>query len=87
MTFVAHPGAGGIALAQAGGMSTDPRPRDDDPSDMTDFEKNATNAEHLDEVLGSGEVGREGPPPTQPRERQERGNTGPEKQPGFGQGA
>jgi hypothetical protein len=54
---------------------------------MTDFEKNATNAEHLEEVLGSGEVGREGTPPVEPRERQERGNIGPDEQPGFGQGA
>jgi hypothetical protein len=67
-------------------MSTDPRPRDDDPSEMTDFEKNATNAEHLDDALGSSDVGRESPP-AQPRDRQERGNTGPEEQPGFGQGA
>jgi hypothetical protein len=68
-------------------MHTDPRPRDDDPSEMTDFEKNATNAEHLEEVLGSGEGEAPAPAPTQPRDRQERGNAGPEEQPGFGQGA
>jgi hypothetical protein len=67
-------------------MSTDP-PRDDDPSEMTDFEKNATNAEHLEDVLGNGEIGRDGAAPAQPRDRQERGNAGPDEQPGFGQGA
>jgi hypothetical protein len=51
---------------------------------MTDFEKNATNAEHLDEVLGSGGIGGEAPTPAQPRDRQERGNTGPEEEPSKG---
>lgn len=52
-------------------------PRDSDPSEMTDFEKNATQ-EELKRVV---------PEPQQNRDRQERGNKGPDEEPGFGQGA
>ena len=61
---------------------TDQRPqRDDDPSGMTDFEKNTTQGELeliVDEVQDA---------PIRERQRQERGNAGPEEEPGFGQGA
>ena len=52
-------------------------PRDSDPSEMTDFEKNAT-LEELERVV---------PEPDSNRERQEKGNKGPDEEPGFGQGA
>jgi hypothetical protein len=52
-------------------------PRDSNPSDMTDFEKNAT-LEELERVV---------PEPNPNRERQEKGNKGPDEEPGFGQGA
>ena len=52
-------------------------PHDSDPSDMTDFEKNATQ-EELKRMV---------PEPQRNRERQERGNKGPDEEPGFGQGA
>ena len=55
-------------------------PRDDDPSDMTDFEKNTTSEERE-----QFEQDHRTPDPN--RVRQERGNEGPDKQPGFGQGA
>jgi hypothetical protein len=57
--------------------------RDDDPSDMTDFEKNTTQEELKDlepAVDGAASA-------AERRERQERGNRGPDRQPGFGQGA
>lgn len=58
--------------------------QDDDPSDMTDFEKNATQEElkeiDLEPAVEHGGSAAE-------RARQERGNLGPERQPGFGQGA
>ena len=57
-------------------QSQDP-PRDSDPSDMTDFEKNATT-EELEQLLP-----RE---PDPSRRRHERGNRGPGEEPGFGQG-
>ena len=52
-------------------------PRDSDPSEMTDFEKNAT-LEELELVV---------PDPDPNRVRQEKGNKGPDEEPGFGQGA
>lgn len=52
-------------------------PRDSDPSDMTDFEENATTQE-LRDALPSEES---------TRAREERGNRGPDDEPGFGQGA
>ena len=61
-------------------MDNQTPPRDDDPSEMTDFEKNTT-FEELQQFEQNPE------PPDLNRIRQERGNEGPEKQPGFGQGA
>ncbi len=61
-------------------MDNQTPPRDDDPSDMTDFEKNTTSEE-----LEKPEPDRKPPDPN--RIRQERGNQGPDEQPGFGQGA
>jgi hypothetical protein len=55
-------------------------PRDDDPSEMTDFEKNTTS-EELQQFEQDSVA------PDANRIRQERGNEGPDKQPGFGQGA
>ena len=60
-------------------MDNQTPPRDDDPSEMTDFEKNTTFEEL--EQLEQDQV------PDPNRIRQERGNEGPDKQPGFGQGA
>jgi hypothetical protein len=51
-------------------------PRDADPSEMTDFEKNAT----------LGELEKVAPEPDPNRTRQEKGNRGPSEEPGFGQG-
>jgi hypothetical protein len=59
-------------------MQNQDPPRDSDPSDMTDFEKNATT-EELERLLP-----RE---PDPSPSRQERGNRGPGEEPGFGQGA
>jgi hypothetical protein len=61
-------------------------PRDDDPSGMTDFEKNATlgELEQLDQFRPEPD-GRTDE--LDERQRQDRGNRGPEQQPGFGQGA
>jgi hypothetical protein len=53
-------------------------PSDSDPSEMTDFEKNTTQEEL--KTLIPDEPGTE-------RAKQEKGNRGPEEQPGFGQGA
>ena len=63
----------------------DGTPRDDDPSGMTDFEKNATlgELERMDQPASSDESMAELPE----RQRQERGNRGPDEEPGFGQGA
>jgi hypothetical protein len=58
-------------------MENQKPPRDSDPSEMTDFEKNATR-EELERVA---------PDPDPNRERQEQGNRGPNEEPGFGQGA
>lgn len=63
-------------------MNTQRPPLDTDPSEMTDFEKNATLGE-LDQIVAESEQTDE----AVNRERQERGNRGPEQQPGFGQGA
>jgi hypothetical protein len=52
-------------------------PKDSDPSEMTDFEKNAT-LEELEKVAPDADPN---------RERQEKGNRGPGEEPGFGQGA
>ena len=52
-------------------------PRDSDPSEMTDIEKNAT-LEELELIV---------PEPDPDRTRQEKGNKGPDEEPGFGQGA
>ena len=61
-------------------MDSQTPPRDDDPSDMTDFEKNITSEER--------EQLEQDPPTRDPnRHREERGNEGPDKQPGLGQGA
>ena len=58
-------------------MNEEQPPRDSDPSDMTDFEKNATS-EEMEVIV----------PDVDPnRARQEKGNTGPDEEPGFGQGA
>ena len=59
-------------------MKNQDPPRDSDPSEMTDFEKNATLGE-LERMVP------EDPDPD--RTRQEKGNRGPEEEPGFGQGA
>ena len=61
-------------------MENQSPPRDDNPSEMTDFEKNTTFGE-----LEQFEEDRKAPDAN--RMRQERGNEGPDKQPGFGQGA
>ena len=62
-------------------MNTKDRPQDSDPSDMTDFEKNATLGE-LERLVPGPE------PDSDPeRTRQHEGNTGPDEEPGFGQGA
>ena len=58
-------------------MDTQNPPKDADPSEMTDFEKNATQ-EELERVMSE---------PDPNRKRQEKGNQGPREQPGFGQGA
>ncbi len=58
-------------------MDSQNPPKDSDPSEMTDFEKNATQ-EELERVV---------PEPDSSRHKQERGNRGPEEEPGFGQGA
>ena len=64
-------------------MDQDAR-RDDDPSEMTDFEKNTTQGE-LEQLSEAEPVPEEAE--SSARERQERGNRGPDTQPGFGQGA
>ena len=57
-------------------MDNQTPPRDDDPSDMTDFEKNTTS-EELQQL-------EQDPQTADPnRIRQERGNPGPDKQEGF----
>jgi len=61
-------------------MDNQTPPRDDDPSDMTDFEKNTTS-EELQQLEQNPKA------PDANRIRQERENEGPDKQPGFGQGA
>jgi hypothetical protein len=61
-------------------MDNQTPPRDDDPSEMTDFEKNTTFEERE-------QLEQEPAVPDLNRLRQERGNEGPDKQPGFGQGA
>ena len=63
------------------GMENQSPPRDDNPSEMTDFEKNTT----FGELEQFEEEDRKAPDAN--RMRQERGNEGPDKQPGFGQGA
>ena len=52
-------------------------PDDSDPSEVSDLEKNAPQ-EELDQALNDDDPN---------RVRQERGNRGPEEEPGFGQGA
>lgn len=54
-------------------------PRDDDPSDMTDFEKNTTfeEREQLEQDREDSDAN---------RSRQEREKQGQTEQPGFGQG-
>jgi hypothetical protein len=49
---------------------------------MTDFEKNAT-LEELEQIAPEPDSNRD----RQERGRQERGNRGPDEEPGFGQGA
>lgn len=61
-------------------MDNQTPPRDDDPSEMTDFEKNTTFGE-LEQLEEDPRA------PDANRIRTERGNEGPDKQPGFGQGA
>ena len=58
-------------------MNNQTPPRDDDPSDMTDFEKNTTSEE-----LQQFEQDSKAPEPN--RLRQERGNQKPGERPGFG---
>jgi len=58
-------------------METPNPPRDSDPSEMTDFEKNTTQEE----------LKRVAPEPDLERAREQKGNRGPAEQPGFGQGA
>lgn len=67
------------ALLNSLRMDNQTPPRDDDPSEMTDFEKNTTFEElqQLEQDLQA---------PDANRIRQERGNEEPDKQPGFGQG-
>jgi hypothetical protein len=55
-------------------------PRDDDPSGMTDFEKNAT-FEELEQFEQDSETS------DSDRFRQEQGNQEPDKPPRFGRGA
>ena len=55
-------------------------PRDDDPAEMTDFEKNTT-FEELQQLEQDPKVADSN------RIRQERGNQGPDEQPGLDQGA
>ena len=59
-------------------MDSQTPPRDDDPSDMTDFEKN-TATEELEQLQ------QEPAGPDTNRIRPERGNEGANKQPGFSQ--
>jgi len=68
-------------------MSNQHPPRDDDPSDMTDFEKNTTQGEleQLEQFQTPDAVGRADK--AAERRRQDSGNRGPDEQPGFGQGA
>lgn len=61
-------------------MDSQTPPRDDDPSEMTDFEKNTT-FEELEQLDQEREA------PDQNRIRQKRENRGPDAQPGFGEGA
>jgi len=58
-------------------MDNQEPPRDSDPSEMTDFEKNTTQ-EELKRVIPESHLN---------RDRQKRGNQGPDEEPGFGQGA
>ena len=51
-------------------------PRDDDPSDMTDFEKNATSEE-------LGQLEQDAEAPIEDRMRPERGREEPDTRPGF----
>jgi hypothetical protein len=64
-------------LRQVRAMDEKKPPQDSDPSDMTDFEENATSQELRDAL----------PPEESTRAREERGNRGPDDEPGFGQGA
>ena len=59
-------------------MDNQTPPRDDDPSDMTDFEKNTTS-EELQQFEQDLEA------PDSDRFRQERVDKGPDEQPGLGQ--
>ena len=61
-------------------MDNQTPPRDDDPSDMTDFEKNTTS-EELQQLDQDPEA------PDANRIRQERRNQRPDEQPGLNQGA
>jgi hypothetical protein len=61
-------------------MDNQTPPRDDDPSDMTDFEKNTTS-EELQQLEQDAKGADEN------RIRQERRNQRPDKQPGLDQGA
>ena len=61
-------------------MNNQTPPRDDDPSGMTDFEKN-TASEELEQLEQESQTR------DQNRYRQERGNEERDKQPGFDQGA
>jgi len=59
-------------------MDNQTPPRDDDPSEMTDFEKNTTSEE-----LQQLEQDQDPEEPDADRLRQEQGNQGPDKQPGL----
>jgi hypothetical protein len=59
-------------------MQNEKQPQDSDPSEMTDFEKNTTQ-EELKQMIPDE--------PDLERDRQEKGNRGPNDEPGFGQGA
>jgi hypothetical protein len=72
----------GAAFAVEARMNNQRPPLDTDPSDMTDFEKNTTLGE-LEQIVDRPDERDE----VANRERQERGNRGPQEQPGFGQGA
>jgi hypothetical protein len=72
----------GTSFASWSFMETPRPPRDSDPSEMTDFEKNAT-LEELEQIAPEPDSNRD----RQERGRQERGNRGPDEEPGFGQGA